>query len=127
VLEREQKIKFWAEQDRKQIKGSYEVGVEQEPGSGGKESAEATIRMLPGFRVFADRVTGNKEVRAAPFAAQVQAGRVWLFPGEWNRDFLKELEPFPAGPCTDQVDAASGAFARLVNGPQFSLYSGWLD
>jgi len=37
------------------------------------------------------------------------------------------MEAFPSGPYKDQVDAASGAFARLVNGPQFSLYSGWLD
>jgi hypothetical protein len=36
------------------------VGVEQEPGSGGKESAESTIRNLIGFRCFADRVTGSK-------------------------------------------------------------------
>ena len=45
ALEREEKIKFWAERDRaKSLPGAYEVGVEQEPGSGGKESAEATIR-----------------------------------------------------------------------------------
>jgi hypothetical protein len=31
--------------------GSYEVVVEQEPGSGGKESAENTIRNLAGFKV----------------------------------------------------------------------------
>src|SRR5262249_54420238 len=65
--EREERIKYWANQDRQMLGGyaaSYEVGVEQEPGSGGKESAEATIRNLAGFRVFADKVTGSKEVRA---------------------------------------------------------------
>jgi predicted phage terminase large subunit-like protein len=127
AYEREQRIKCCAEQDRKSLKGSYEIGVEQEPGSGGKESAEATIRMLPGHRVFADRVTGSKEARAEPLAAQVQAGSVWLVAGEWNPDFLDEFEIFPGGRWTDQVDAASGAFARLTKGPQFSLYSGWLD
>ena len=127
ALEREQKMKAWAEQDRRAIKGSYEIGVEQEPGSGGKESAEATIRMLPGYRVFPDRVTGNKVIRAEPFAAQVQGGNVWLVPGPWNRAFLEELEPFPLGRWKDQVDAASGAFARLSLGPQFSPFSGWLD
>ena len=50
------------------------ICVEQEPGSGGKESVEATIRMLAGFVAEADRVTGSKEVRADPFAAQWQAG-----------------------------------------------------
>ena len=37
ALEREQHIKAWAERDRELIKGSYEIGVEQEPGSAGKE------------------------------------------------------------------------------------------
>ena len=46
--------------------GAYEVGVEQEPGSGGKESAESTIRNLRGFKVYADKVTGSKEIRAEP-------------------------------------------------------------
>jgi hypothetical protein len=35
-------------------------------GLGGKESAESTIRNLPGFLVYADKVTGAKEVRAIP-------------------------------------------------------------
>jgi predicted phage terminase large subunit-like protein len=98
ALEREQKVKLWAERDHRQIKGGYEIGVEQEPGSGGKESAENTIRNLAGYRVFADRVTGSKEVRAEPFAAQVQAVNVWLIAGDWHRDFLDELESFPSGP-----------------------------
>jgi predicted phage terminase large subunit-like protein len=127
ALEREQKIKELAKQDRAIIKRSYEIGVEQEPGSGGKESAEATIRNLAGYRVFADRVTGSKEVRAEPFAAQVQGGNVYLVAGSWIRDFLEEMENFPAGRYKDQVDAASGAFARLTQGPQYSLHSGWLD
>src|SRR5262249_22517047 len=78
ALEREKHIKEWPQHDRQMLgfASSYEVGVEQEPGSGGKESAEATIRNLAGFRVFADKVTGSKEVRAEPFAAQVQGGNV---------------------------------------------------
>src|SRR5262249_57547565 len=49
ALDREQQIKSCAERDKRNCKlGTYEVGVEQEPGSGGKESAEATIRNLPG-------------------------------------------------------------------------------
>ena len=43
ALDREEKIKFWAERDRANSRpGAYEVGVEQELGSGGKESAEST-------------------------------------------------------------------------------------
>jgi len=122
ALEREQKIKFWATQDRQNTRGhTCEVGVEQEPGSGGKESAENTIRMLAGYRAFADRVTGSKEVRAEPFAAQVQGGNVYLVGGAWHADFLDEMESFPSGKYKDQVDAASGAFARLIHGPQYNL------
>jgi predicted phage terminase large subunit-like protein len=127
ALEREERIKFWAQNDRKNIKGGYEVVVEQEPGSGGKESAENTIRNLAGYKVFADKVTGSKEVRAEPFAAQVQGGNVKLHAGSWHLSLLNEMESFPSGKYRDQVDACSGAFNRLVLGPQYSLTSGWLE
>jgi predicted phage terminase large subunit-like protein len=128
ALEREKQIKAWAERDRAALKsGSYEVGVEQEPGSSGKESVENTIRNLAGFRVFADRVTGSKETRAEPFAAQVQGGNVFLVAGNWHNALLEEMEAFPAGKYRDQVDACSGAFNRLTIGPRYSLDSGWLD
>jgi predicted phage terminase large subunit-like protein len=77
--------------------------------------------MLAGYRAFADRVTGSKEVRAEPFAAQVQGGNVYLVGGAWHADFLDEMESFPSGKYKDQVDAASGAFARLIHGPQYNL------
>jgi len=107
--ERERRIQQTAQADGKGVT----VWVEQEPGSGGKESAQSTIRNLSGFRVHADRVTGDKESRAEPYAAQVEGGNVWLVQGEWNRAFLQEHETFPAGQYKDQVDAAAGAFAKL--------------
>jgi predicted phage terminase large subunit-like protein len=110
-----------AAMDRKNIRGPYEIVVEQEPGSGGKESAEATIRNLAGYSVFADRVTGSKQLRAEPFAAQVQGGNVSLVAGDWIRDFLDEAESFPNGKFKDQIDAASGAFARLTREPVYNL------
>jgi predicted phage terminase large subunit-like protein len=121
ALEREQEIRALAAMDRRNIKGPYEIGVEQEPGSGGKESAEATIRNLAGYSVFADRVTGSKQVRAEPFAAQVQGGNVSLVAGDWVRDFLDEAESFPSGRFKDQIDAAAGAFARLTSKPVYNL------
>ena len=90
------------------------VWVEQEPGSGGKESAESTIRNLSGFKVEADRVTGDKESRAEPYAAQVQGGNVMVKRAEWARPFIGEHETFPNGQYKDQVDAAAGAFAKLA-------------
>lgn len=125
VLDREEKIKAWTEVDAAEF-GSYEVWVEMEPGSGGKESAESTIRMLAGYAVYADRVTGNKVVRAEPFAAQVQGGNVSLVAGEWVTAFLDEAEVFPAGKWKDQVDAAAGAFSKLAAGTAYLPYDKWL-
>jgi len=128
ALEREEKIKAWAERDRANLRpGAYEVGVEQEPGSGGKESAESTIRKLRGFKVYADKVTGSKEVRAEPFAAQVQGSNMFLVAGRYQNDLLDEMQSFPNGKYRDQVDACSGAFNRLISGPAYNLFGGAVD
>jgi len=128
ALEREEKIKYWAKADKANAKvGGYEIGVEQEPGSGGKESAEATIRMLAGYKVFADKVSKSKDVRADPFAAQVQGGNIRLVAGAWQYALLDELESYPNGRYRDQADACAGAFNRLVLGPTYNLASGWLS
>ena len=68
ALEREERIKMLAQADSKSCK-NYTVYVEQEPGSGGKESAENTLRNLAGTSCYADRVTGSKEVRAQQYVA----------------------------------------------------------
>lgn len=112
ALEREVKIKSTAEADGYGV----EVYVEQEPGSGGKESAEATVMNLAGWPVYADRPTGDKALRAEPYAAQVQGGNVWLVRGPWNRPFLEEHEHFPFGKLKDMVDSSSGAFNKLAVG-----------
>lgn len=95
------------------------IGVEQEPGSSGKETIESIIAELAGFSVLGDRVTGSKYERADPFAAQVQAGNVALLAGPWCESFITELHNFsidtPNG-TDDQVDAGSGAFRMLTRG-----------
>lgn len=90
------------------------VGVEQEPGSGGKESAEATARRLSGYRVKLDKVTGDKETRADEFAVAWNAGGVELAPGAWHQELQNEFGYFPYSRYKDQVDAGSGAFAMLA-------------
>ena len=110
ALQREQRIEHTAKVDGYDV----EIYAEQEPGSGGKESAERTVAMLAGYKAYADRVTGDKETRAEPYAAQVQGGNVELLRGEWNRAFLEQHEVFPAGKLKDIVDAAGGAFAKLA-------------
>ena len=92
------------------------VGVEQEPGSGGKESAEATVKNLLGYIVLIDIPKGDKVLRADPFSVQVNAGNVYLKEGLWNADYIEEMKYFPYSTYKDQVDASSGAFALLVKG-----------
>lgn len=111
---RERVIKQVAQMDGVNV----HIWIEQEPGSGGKESAEATIRSLAGFTVKAERPTGDKAVRAEPLAVQIEAGNVKMYKGEWNKAFLDEAMKFPLSKYKDQVDAASGAFNKLtVSGP----------
>lgn len=112
---REQVIKQTAELDRGQY-GHVQIWVEQEPGSGGKESAENTIRNLAGYSVRAHAVNsgdGTKEVRAQPLADQCEAGNVRLIAGAWNGSYIEELIAFPMATLKDQVDASSGAFNKL--------------
>lgn len=90
------------------------VWVEQEPGSGGKESAENTIRNLAGYCVYADKVSGAKEVRAEPYAIQVEVGNVSILSNAMAQEFIREHEFFPVGSTKDMVDAASGAFIKIL-------------
>ncbi len=109
ALKREQMIRQTAEMEGQKVR----IWIEQEPGSGGKESAESTIRNLAGFVIKADRPTGDKAVRAEPVASQVEGGNVMMLAGTWNQEFIDELGVFPAGALRDQADALSGAFNHL--------------
>lgn len=121
VVEHVKRGQWGVAKREKRIRGCAEVDgvdtfiwIEQEPGSGGKESAESTIKNLEGYIVRADRVTGSKETRAEPYAAAVENGLVSLLRGDWAQDFLDEHETFPTGARKDQVDAAAGAFSKLT-------------
>lgn len=117
ALERETVIRETAIEDGPDVT----VWVEQEPGSGGKESAENTVRMIGNLRkdgrAFTcrmDRVTGDKIERAMPLSAQVEAGNVYLYRAPWNAEFVGEAHAFePNSRLKDQVDAAAGAFNKL--------------
>lgn len=90
------------------------IWMETEPGSGGKESSQISIRELAGYSVHAETVTGDKVTRASGLSAQAEAGNVKLVRGEWNEAYLSELHGFPEGKYKDQVDASSAAFAKLT-------------
>lgn len=114
---REPIIKQTAQLDAQECGGPTAVHVllEQEPGSGGKESAEYTTRNLTGYIVKARPATGDKFVRAGPLAAAAQAGNVKLLHGPWNAAFLDELEVAgPGARYLDQMDAAAAAFSYVA-------------
>lgn len=107
--QRERTIKSVANTDGTPTK----IWIEQEPGSGGKESAESTIKNLAGYTIKAEKPSGEKTVRAEPFAVQVEAGNVKILKGDWNEAYMGEIKTFPVGKYKDQVDASSGAFNKL--------------
>ena len=109
-LERNRLMRQTAELDGQEV----DIWCEQEPGSGGKESAELTVRLLAGFNVHVEPVTGDKQYRAGPYAAQAEAGNVHLVTAAWNASYIQELADFPFGGHNDQVDASSGAFNKLA-------------
>ena len=103
-------IKAQAEIDGKGV----EISLPQDPGQAGKVQARDYVALLAGWNVRAEPETGDKQTRAAPFAAQCEAGNVQIITGAWNDLYLDELCMFPAGSFKDQVDASSGAFGRLA-------------
>ncbi|MBI4473401.1 MAG: terminase, partial [Acidobacteria bacterium] len=58
----------------------------------------------------------NKVTRARPFAAQAEAGNVFLLQGAWNEAYLDEVANFPTGKFKDQADGSSGAFNEIEFG-----------
>jgi phage terminase large subunit-like protein len=119
ALEREKYIKAWADYMRNELSRygvGFKVVIEIEPGSGGKESYEATVRNLAGHNVFGDKPGAgrSKEVRAEPFCAQVQGSNVWMHAGPWIDDFVEDCGNWPAGVRKDKIDASAQALHWLT-------------
>lgn len=109
IHKRERIIRTTAEKDGTGVT----IWLEQEPGSGGKDSVSMTISNLAPYIAHAEKVTGEKEIRAEQYASQVNVGNVFMLRGLWNKDYLHEHEYFPNSKNDDQVDAGSGAFNRM--------------
>jgi len=89
------------------------IRIAQDPGQAGVDQALALTRMLAGYTVRGERVTGSKEARADAFASQVNAGNVKIVRGHWNRDLIEEMRQFPLGKNDDCIDAMSDAMSEL--------------
>lgn len=89
--------------------------IEKEGGSGGKDAWQMEVRLLRGYSVVAIPPKGDKEQRAFPVTSDAEAGNIKLLRGEWNQDFLDEIEVFPKGRYKDQTDALSLAHSVIAS------------
>lgn len=93
------------------------VGLEQEPGSGGKAQITYLTGQLIGYSVehLKPGRGDGKIQRSNPMRSQMNTGRVIVLKRSWTDEFIDELKVFPnAGRHDDQVDAASGSFEILT-------------
>jgi len=85
--------------------------IEQEPGSSGKTVVEHYLtHVLAGYAAHNVRHTGDKFVRALPFFAACEFGRVHMIEGDWNDAFLDQCTEFPDCKNDDDVDAVSQGY-----------------
>jgi predicted phage terminase large subunit-like protein len=92
----------------------------QDPGQAGKGQKFTFLSNFQGFPIRFSPETGKKSTRAESFAAQVEAGNVYLIKrsnqdlDSWIEPYIAELKSFPTGAHDDQVDASSRAFNELT-------------
>lgn len=115
-------IKLTAQADRAAYK-RVRIRLPKDPGQAGKEQAESYVKYLAGFDVVAVAETGSKEARAEPMAAQWQAGNFDIVYGDWNEEYLLQLENFPDGKFKDMVDASANGFAEIETKNVFDVSS----
>ena len=113
-------LKNTAVTDRAKYGYKCKITVPQDPGAAGKIVADSYLKLLAGFSAEAVPVSGSKEDRATPFAAQWQNGNVEVMVADWNDDYFSQLESFPESKHDDMVDASSDSFNKLMK-PTFNL------
>lgn len=101
--------------DRKKYGYQYMVRIPQDPGASGKIVAANYVKMLAGFNVKAVPVSGSKELRATPLAAQWQNGNIQVLVADWNDMYLSQMESFPESKHDDMTDASSDSFSELTS------------
>ena len=116
----EKMLKNVALSDRAKWGRLCKIRLPIDPGAAGKIVADSYIKMLAGFAVKSERVTGSKVLRAMPFATQWQNGNVDVLVADWNDMYFSQLEFFPEGKHDDMVDASSDSFNELAE-PTFRV------
>lgn len=113
----EKLIRNTAEIDGKRCK----IRVPQDPGQAGKSQAQQYVKLLKGFPVKTQTVSGDKEVRSRILSAQWQAGNVYVLRADWNEAYLSEMNAFPLGAHDDDVDASNDAYDEIATGSNYNL------
>jgi predicted phage terminase large subunit-like protein len=93
---------------------SVKIIIPRDPGQAGKVQSEDIAALLRGFSVKIEAQSGAKELRAEPFASQVEIGKVAVLKRTWTKAWLDELRFFPKSKWKDQVDSVSSAFNELA-------------
>lgn len=115
--DRDKSMRLSAELDEAGVK----VGLPQDPGAAGKAQVAYWAKLLVGFAFEVMPTSGDKGLRAAPYASQVNAGNVYLVRGKWNAAFVEQHRQFPNGKHDDMIDAAGDAF-KLVQSGEFKVW-----
>ena len=104
------------------------ITLPQDPGAAGKVAFNHLASQLNdrGLTVRKAKTEKTKLKRFEPFAAMAENGMVKLVKGDWNEEYLAELESFDGGRKNrdDMVDATSDASKHLCTGrhiPSFNI------
>jgi predicted phage terminase large subunit-like protein len=106
------------------------VTIPKDPGAGGAAANRFFMAQLAENGIAAKSVPisghSGKIARFLPFCALAEAGMVRIVRGDWNEEYLAELEHFEGSrnQKDDQVDATSDAFntlSRQVQLPTFAV------
>jgi predicted phage terminase large subunit-like protein len=98
------------------------IGIPLDPGGAGKSVYEDHAKNLAGFKFKKCKTSKSKLERFEPFSSAAEAGLVKIVRGDWNDDYIRELENFTGDGKghDDQVDGTSDAFNNLATGKKVS-------
>lgn len=91
------------------------ISIPQDPGQASVGQKSRFASLLHGYNVHFSPESGDKADRAIPFAAQVEAGNVFVVAAPWNDALFAEAVLFPNSEFKDQIDSLSRAYSWLLS------------